>query len=136
MAPCRQWALNGPRMRGARSSRLFAISFDTHQSERLAHFWAGVLGLERADECDDGVALLSGNDAGYRLGFRPSQVQKITQNRLHFDLTSSCLEDQQQTVARARGGGGAPPPPGAGPRARARGGGRPPRGGCKKTNRA
>lgn len=88
-------------MRGARSSRLFTISFDAHQSERLAHFWAGVLGLERAEECDDGVALLSGNDADYRLGFRPSQVQKITQNRLHFDLTSSCLEDQQQTVARA-----------------------------------
>ncbi|WP_254398099.1 VOC family protein [Streptomyces sp. AC558_RSS880] len=83
------------------SSRLFAISFDAHRPERLAHFWSGLLGLERADECDDGVALLSGNDAGYRLGFRPSQAQKIAQNRLHFDLTSSCPEDQRETVARA-----------------------------------
>ncbi|MGC2997547.1 VOC family protein [Streptomyces sp. G35A] len=83
------------------SSRLFAISFDAHQPERLAHFWSGVLGLERADACDDGVSLLSGNDAGYRLGFRPSRTQKIAQNRLHFDLTSSSLENQQETVARA-----------------------------------
>jgi len=50
MAPCRQLALNGPRMRGAMSSRLFAIYFDAHQPERLAHFWSGVLGLEGADD--------------------------------------------------------------------------------------
>ena len=87
-------------MRGAMSSRLFAISFDAHQPERLAHFWSGVLGLERVDDSYDGVALLSGNEAGYRLGFRPSQTQKAAQNRLHFDLTSSSLEDQQETVAR------------------------------------
>jgi catechol 2,3-dioxygenase-like lactoylglutathione lyase family enzyme len=83
------------------SSRLFAISFDAHQPERLAHFWSGVLGVERVDACDDGVALLSGNDAGYRLGFRPSRAQKTAQNRLHFDLTSSSPENQQETVARA-----------------------------------
>jgi predicted enzyme related to lactoylglutathione lyase len=83
------------------SSRLFAISFDAHQPERLAHFWSGVLGLGRTDASHDGVALLSGNDAGYRLGFRPSTTRKAAQNRLHFDLTSSSLEDQQETVARA-----------------------------------
>ncbi|AWW41946.1 VOC family protein [Streptomyces cadmiisoli] len=83
------------------SSRLFAISFDAHRPERLAHFWSGVLGLERADDSYDGVTLLSGNDAGYRLGFSPSQAQKVAQNRLHFDLTSVSLEDQQETVARA-----------------------------------
>ncbi|WP_225900761.1 hypothetical protein HEP84_54330 [Streptomyces sp. RLB1-33] len=46
----------------------------------------------RADDSHDGVALLSGNDAGYRLSFRPSQTQKAAQNRLHFDLTSSSLD--------------------------------------------
>ncbi|MFC9284616.1 VOC family protein [Streptomyces collinus] len=83
------------------SSRLFAITFDAHQPERLARFWSGVMGLERADAPHDGVTLQSGNDAGYRLGFRPSHAQKTAQNRLHFDLTSSSLEDQQETVARA-----------------------------------
>ncbi|MET9973083.1 VOC family protein, partial [Streptomyces sp. NPDC006356] len=62
-------------MRGAMSSRLFAISFDAHQPERLARFWSGVLGLEKVEHSGDGVTLLSGNDAGYRLGFRPSQAR-------------------------------------------------------------
>ena len=101
MASCRRPALDVPGKRGAMGSRLSAISFDAHQPERLMHFWSGVLGVERTDDSDDGVALPSGNDAGYRLGFRPSQVQKTGQNRLHFDLTSSSLEAQQETVARA-----------------------------------
>ncbi|MFD9792514.1 VOC family protein [Streptomyces sp. NPDC059070] len=83
------------------SSRLSAISFEAHQPGRLADFWSGVLGLERADDAHGGIALLSGNDAGYRLRFRPSQKQKTAQNRLHFDLTSSSPEDQRETVARA-----------------------------------
>ncbi|MCF1595506.1 VOC family protein [Streptomyces muensis] len=83
------------------SSRLFAISFDAHQPERLARFWAGVLDLEKAEDSGDGVTLLSGNDAGYRLGFRPSPARKVAQNRLHFDLTSTSAQDQQETVTRA-----------------------------------
>ncbi len=93
-------------MRGAMSSRLFAISFDAHEPERLADFWSGVLGLERADDAYDGVTLLSGNDAGYRVGFRRSQAQKLDQNRAHFDLTSTSPEDQQATVARVLEHGG------------------------------
>ncbi|MCG7205619.1 VOC family protein [Streptomyces arenae] len=83
------------------TSRLIALSFDAHQPERLADFWSGVLGLKRAEDGYDGVALLSGNDAGYLIGFRPAQARKVAQNRLHFDLTSSSPEDQQETVARA-----------------------------------
>ncbi|MFD3585316.1 VOC family protein [Streptomyces sp. NPDC058683] len=83
------------------TSRLIAISFDAHQPERLAHFWSGVLRSEKVDDSYDGVSLVSGNAAGYRVGFRPTQAQKVAQNRLHFDLTSSSLEDQQETVARA-----------------------------------
>ncbi|MDT0395642.1 MULTISPECIES: VOC family protein [Streptomyces] len=81
------------------SSRLFAISFDAHRPERLARFWSGVLDLERAG--DDGVSLLSGNDAGYRLGFRPARARKTAQNRLHFDLTTTSPEEQRDIVDRA-----------------------------------
>lgn len=81
------------------SSRLFAISFDAHQPERLARFWSGVLDLERGG--GDGVALLSGNDAGYRLGFRPARARKTAQNRSHFDLTTSSPQEQRDIVARA-----------------------------------
>ncbi|MEW2304309.1 VOC family protein [Streptomyces sp. NPDC006655] len=82
-------------------SRLSAISFDAHHPENLARFWSGVMGLEEAGDSSDGVALLSGNDAGYRLRFRPSRKRKTAQNRLHFDLTSSSPENQRETVARA-----------------------------------
>ncbi|MEU6634745.1 VOC family protein [Streptomyces rochei] len=83
------------------SSRLFAISFDAHQPEVLARFWSGLLGAERTDDPYGGVSLLSGNDAGYRLGFRPTRAPKTAQNRAHFDLTSSSPEDQRRTVAVA-----------------------------------
>ncbi|MBC9715699.1 VOC family protein [Streptomyces sp. TRM66268-LWL] len=87
------------------SSRLFSISFDAQDPERLAEFWAGTLGLGRAEEVPayGGVTLLSGNDAGYRIGFRHSAARKTDQNRLHFDLTSSSAQDQEETVARALG---------------------------------
>jgi hypothetical protein len=83
------------------SSGLFAICFGTAQRRELAQFWAGILGWEMADDPDDGVALLPDDDIGYRLRFLPSDEPKVGQNRMHFDLTSISLEDQQRTVARA-----------------------------------
>ncbi|BFO18051.1 VOC family protein [Streptomyces sp. KM77-8] len=58
-----------------------------------------MLDLERGG--GDGVALLSGNDAGYRLGFRPARARKTAQNRSHFDLTTSSPQEQRDIVARA-----------------------------------
>ncbi|NUS10661.1 MAG: VOC family protein [Streptomyces sp.] len=97
------------------ASRLSTISFDAHQPEDLAGFWSGLLGLERVGDARGGVALASGNDAGYRLGFRPARARKVAQNRLHFDLTSSSAEDQRETVARALGLGGRHADVGQGP---------------------
>ncbi|MEU9387832.1 VOC family protein [Streptomyces sp. NPDC048279] len=85
------------------TSRLDALSFEAHQPDRLAHFWSGVLDLAPADDSSYAVTLMSGNDAGYRLRFRPARTRKVGRNRLHLDLTSSSLEDQQETVARALG---------------------------------
>ncbi|MFI6326730.1 VOC family protein [Micromonospora chersina] len=81
--------------------QLFAISFDAIQPRRLAEFWSGVLGREVADDPLGGVALLPDGDAGFRIRFLPTSTQKVDQNRAHFDLTSTSLEDQRQTVARA-----------------------------------
>ena len=81
--------------------QLFAISFDATQPLRLARFWSGVLGREVVDDPHDGVALLPDDDTAFRIRFLPTGTEKVGQNRAHFDLTSTSLEDQRQTVARA-----------------------------------
>ncbi len=93
-------------MHGAMTSQVFAVCFGASQPLRLAQFWSGVLGWEPADDPHDGVALLPSDDTGFRIRVVPSQKQKVGQNRMHFDLTSASLEDQQQTVARALALGG------------------------------
>src|SRR3954452_23843012 len=86
---------------------LFALSFDATDPERLGRFWAGVLGWETTGDRDpDGVALLPSDDTGFGLRFLPSQDVKVGANRMHFDLTSTSLEAQQETVARALDLGG------------------------------
>lgn len=85
------------------TSNLFAVCFDANDPLRLARFWAGVLGWEMADDPDDSITLLPSDDTGFRIRFASTQEQKAGQNQMHFDLTSTSLEDQQQTVERALG---------------------------------
>ena len=85
------------------TSQLFALCFDANDPLRLARFWAGVLGWEMADDPHDGIALLPSDDTGFRIRFLLTQEQKVGQNHMHFDLTSTSLEEQQQTVARSLG---------------------------------
>lgn len=83
--------------------RLVALCLDADDPIGLARFWAGVLGQEMAKGRQDGIVLLPGDDTGFRLRFLPAQQQKAGQNHWHFHLTSTSLEDQQQTVARSLG---------------------------------
>jgi predicted enzyme related to lactoylglutathione lyase len=82
---------------------LHALCLDAHDPAGLARFWAGVLGWEIDDDLQDGSALLPSDDTGFRLRFPPTRRQKTGPNPMHFDLTSTSLADQQQTVARALG---------------------------------
>ena len=88
------------------TSRLVALCFDANDPSGLARFWSGVLGWEPTADPREGVTLLPDDDAGFRIRFVPSQAPKSGQNHIHFDLTSTSLEDQQQTVAKALGLGG------------------------------
>ncbi|MGW4462569.1 VOC family protein [Micromonospora sp. NPDC004704] len=83
------------------TTQLFALCFDANDPLRVGQFWAGVLGWELADDPHDGIAVLPSDDTGFRLRFLPSQEQKTGPNRIHFDLTSASLDQQQQTVATA-----------------------------------
>src|SRR3954451_7801326 len=94
---------NEGEVRSVMTCHLLALCFDATEPLRLARFWAGVLGWEMVDDPQDGIALLPNDDTGFRIRFLPTQEQKVGQNRSHFDLTSTSLEDQQETVARALG---------------------------------
>ncbi len=93
-------------MRRVMTCQLFAICFYASEPLGLARFWSGVLGRETADGPREGAMILPGDDTEFRIRFLPTQERKVGQNRMHFDLTSASLEDQQQTVARALGLGG------------------------------
>ncbi|MDQ1033907.1 putative enzyme related to lactoylglutathione lyase [Streptomyces sp. V3I8] len=81
--------------------QLFALCFHANQPRSLARFWSGFLGWEMTDDSRDGLVLLPGDDTGFRLRFTATQERKVDQNRMHFDLTSTSLEDQRRTVDRA-----------------------------------
>jgi predicted enzyme related to lactoylglutathione lyase len=84
-------------------ARLVALTVAANHPAALARFWAGVLGWAAAG---DGTELLPADDTGFRLRFSPTPEPKTGRNRMHFDLTSASLEDQQSTVARALSLGG------------------------------
>jgi predicted enzyme related to lactoylglutathione lyase len=84
------------------TSHLVALCFDANDPLRLARFWSGVLGWELAGD-QHGSTLLPSDDTGFWLGFLPTQARKDRPNQMHFDLTSTSLENQRETVARALG---------------------------------
>ncbi|HST83602.1 MAG TPA: VOC family protein [Kineosporiaceae bacterium] len=83
------------------TAHLVALCFDANDPPRLARFWAGVLGWKLDDDPQAGSALLPNDDTGFLIRFLPTEQPKIVPNQVHFDLTSTSLEDQQQTVTRA-----------------------------------
>jgi predicted enzyme related to lactoylglutathione lyase len=83
--------------------QLVALCIDANDPVRLARFWSGVLGWEMADDSGDGVSLVPSDDTGLRIRFLPAQETKPGLNLGHLHLTSTSLEDQQQTVARSLG---------------------------------
>jgi hypothetical protein len=76
---------------------LFAVCLAANQPPRLERFWSGLLGWEPAA----GAMLLPSDDTGFRIRLVPIEEPKAGQNRAHFDLTSTSLEDQRRTVAMA-----------------------------------
>lgn len=80
---------------------LDALCFHAHDPLRLARFWSEMLAFDIADDPTGGVAVLPNDDTGFRLRFLPSQQPKVGHNQMHFDLTSTSLDDQLQKVAMA-----------------------------------
>ena len=77
--------------------RFSEICIDAHDVERLAAWWASVLGWP-AEPTDDGdVILRAPAGAGPDWLFLAVPDDKVVKNRIHFDFTP---DDQQAEVAR------------------------------------
>jgi hypothetical protein len=83
------------------TSHLSALCFAANDPVGLARFWGGILDGVPSRDPEGGFVLLPGGDPGFRLRFRPTLEKKAGPNRMHFDLTSTSPEDQEQTVTTA-----------------------------------
>lgn len=80
---------------------LMGIEHDALDPERLAQFWSTLLGRELADS-----TTIRDGGSGFDIRFVEASEPKTGQNRIHFDLTSTSLDDQNAIVDRALGLGG------------------------------
>lgn len=83
------------------TSQLVALTVDAQDPQGLASFWAGVLGRDTVDDLDGVRVLLPTKELEFRIEFAPGGEPKGKPNQMHFDLTSTSYDDQQETVNRA-----------------------------------
>ena len=83
------------------TSRLVALCFDANDPSRLARFWAEALHWEiDDDDTQEVIGLVPTDGTRFRVEFATVAERKAGKNRIHIDLTSTSLEDQQSTVAK------------------------------------
>ena len=82
------------------TSRLVALCIDANDPVRLARFWAEALGWEVGDQTGEEITLVPTDGTRFRIDFAPVPEAKVDKNRIHLDLTTTSVEDQQESVAR------------------------------------
>ena len=78
-----------------------ALCWAANDPVRLAHFWAGVLCTDVAENSPGAPELPPSGVGELPIRFAATADRKTSANQMHVDLTSSSFDDQQQTVARA-----------------------------------
>jgi hypothetical protein len=85
-------------MIGARVT-LVAVAFDAKEPNALARFWAHALRWEVRVTDGVGVELVPTDPTSFRVVLRSVVEEKTIQNRIHFDLTTTSIDDKNHTVA-------------------------------------
>src|SRR5437867_3441869 len=82
---------------GQTASRLWSVVFDANDRVALARFWAAALGWMYGE--DQGYSSITGGDGTLRrLEFVTAPNEKRSANWMHFDLSSTSIDDQRATV--------------------------------------
>ena len=79
-------------------SELIAVTFGAQDPSALARFWATAMRWDVGVERDGCVELIPTDGTRFTLAFEPATPDQTSRQRLHLDLTTSSLEDQQQTA--------------------------------------
>jgi predicted enzyme related to lactoylglutathione lyase/catechol 2,3-dioxygenase-like lactoylglutathione lyase family enzyme len=82
------------------TARLSALSVDANDPRRLARFWAYALQWEIGDETNEEMGLVPTDDTTFRIVFRRVSEIKAARNRIHLDLTTTSVEDRDESVSR------------------------------------
>jgi hypothetical protein len=82
------------------SNTFFGISIDCTDAAALAGFWAAVLGRMVADDASPENAVLLADEAtaGPRIAFHQVPEEKLTKNRLHFDILSDAFDSETERL--------------------------------------
>ena len=88
------------------SVQLVALAFDATAPKELARFWAHALRWTIREAGGLGVELVPTDATSFHVLVRPVVGEKVGQNRIHFDLTTTSLDDQDNTVAELLAIGG------------------------------
>lgn len=72
------------------------VTFDAHDAQAVATFWARALGRSVADGADETKASVEPDPAvpGSRIGFRQVPEGKQVKNRVHFDLVTADFDTE------------------------------------------
>jgi hypothetical protein len=79
--------------------QLVALALDAMAPNELARFWAHALRWNVREAEGVGVELVPTDATSFRVLVRPGAAEKVAQNRIHFDLTTTSLDDQHTTEA-------------------------------------
>lgn len=88
-------------------ARLVALVVDALDPPRLARFWAEVLGWE-VDDTGPAIGLAPPEGTTFGIVFRPVAEPKVGRNRIHLDLMTTSVADQDDVVRRALAAGAGP----------------------------
>jgi predicted enzyme related to lactoylglutathione lyase len=87
------------------AARLVELCIDANEALALARFWAEALRWEVDVSVSDEVRVVPTDGTSFSMLFPVVSQQKVGKNRIHLDLTSASIDDQEETVERlvARG---------------------------------
>ena len=87
-------------MQSGTTSRLVDLCWDANDPLRLARFWAAALSWKVDDATPDDIGLVPTDGTRFGILFEPVPELKAGPNRLHLDLTTTSVDDQQESVAQ------------------------------------